>query len=231
VDADTHFGDVTTMLNMSRGEPITQVIDIAEDLDRTSLVEHTMEHSSGLRVLPGPAVPEEWDHISLENLGRVLGLLAEAFDFVVIDTPDVFDAVVRECVFSSTIDLLVTSLDLSSIADTRAAFQVLHRWGFPEERIRLVVNPIRKIDGLGPADVQTALNRPVFWTVPFEKRVPQFAQLGESLVLGAPNTPFARNMKNLAEIISGSKQPASARAGTAGMRRLFGWLPMSATSG
>jgi pilus assembly protein CpaE len=231
VDADTHFGDVVTMLNMSRGEPITQVIGIADQLDRTTLIEHTMEHPSGLRVLPGPAVPDEWDAISLDNLSRVLALLSEAFDFVVIDTPDVFDAVVRECIFSATLDLLVTSLDMSSIADTRAAFQVLHRWGFPEERVRLVVNPIRRVSGLSTADVQTALNRQVFWTVPFESRVPHMAQLGESAILKAPRLPFSRSMINLAEVISGSKRLSPDGKAAGGPRRLFGWLPMPATSG
>jgi pilus assembly protein CpaE len=230
VDADTHFGDVATMLNMPRGEPITQVIGIADELDRGSLIEHSMEHPSGMRVLPGPVAPDEWDTITLEKLGRVLGLLAEAFDFVVIDTPDVFDAVVRECISSSTLNLLITSLDMSSIADTRAAYQILHRWGFPDERVRLVVNPTRKTSGLHSADVQTALGRPVFWTVPFESRVPQMAQLGESAVVKAPKLAFSRNMSSLAEVISGSKH-LSPSGKVAGPRRLFGLLPIPATSG
>lgn len=231
VDADTHFGDVATMLNLPRTEPVTEVIGIADQLDRASLVEHMVEHPSGVRVLPGPAVPEDWDNVSLDNLERVLGLLGEAFDFVVIDTPDVMDAVVKQCVFGSTVSLLVTSLDLSSIADTRAALHTFQRWESPAEKVRLVVNPIRKKNGIRPADVQQSLNWPLFWALPYETRVPQAAQLGESIIVAAPKSRFSRHMIDLALVISGKKNPKVGTVRVSAVRRIFGWLPTPVTSG
>lgn len=231
VDADTHFGDVATMLNVPREDPVTRVLQSVEQLDRGSVVERATEHSSGVHVLPGPVMPEEWETIAIERVEHLVNLLSEAFDFVVIDTPDVFDPVVQQCVMNSTLTLLVTSMDMSSLADTRAALRTLQRWDCPPEKVRLTVNPTRQKNGLRYSDVQQAVNWPVFWVIPFEKKVPDAAQLGESLIQTAPKSTFSRNLYDLAGVISGNVTMTTNGHRAGAVRRLFGWLPVTATSG
>jgi pilus assembly protein CpaE len=224
VDADTHFGDVATMLNLPIRRPITQVLGTIAQLDRAAIVEQLVEHSSGVWVLPSPPDPDEWHRIVPEDMGRLIGLLAEAFDFVVIDTPDVFDPVVEQCVLNSTLTLLVTSVDMSSIADTKIALRTLQRWKCPPEKVRVTVNFIRTPDGIGVPDVQDALNWPVFWRVPYDKRVPDAAQLGTSLVLTMPKAQFSYTFRDLARAISGNSKEETSSV----LRRVLGRLPLKA---
>lgn len=226
VDADTHFGDVATLLNLPADPSVTRTLAMLRQLDRHSVIEQTVLHSSGLRVLPGPSDPEAWDAIDPDDVEPFVALLAEAFDFVVIDTPDVFDRVVQQCVLSATLTLLVTSLDMSSISDTKVGLRILQRWGCPPEKVRLAINYTRPRNGVTEADVEQALNWPVFWTVPYDKRVPHGFQLGESLVLTAPKAPFSRTFQSLAGAVSGTNTIKGDRPG--GARRLFGWLPARA---
>lgn len=234
VDADTHFGDIATMLNLPTDFPVTRTLTMSGKLDRASVTDLTVEHSSGIRVLPTPADPEEWTKVSPEDVERGLGLLAEAFDFVVIDTPDVFDPVVEQCVIGSTLSLLVSNLDMSSISDCKQALKIFRRWNCPPEKVRLTVNFTRQPDGLTESDVEQALNWPIFWSVPYDRRVPAAAQLGESLVLTQPKAGFSRNFHDLARAISGSGKSApngatavkTARAG--GVRRLLNWRAATA---
>src|SRR5262245_8633791 len=177
MDADTHFGDVATMLNVSAEPPITESIRMAGQLDRESVMGRTVMHAGGVRVLPGPSEPDEWRGISPEAMGRFIGVLADAFDFVGVDTPDVFDPLVEQCIRASTLNLLISSVDMSSISDTKAALRILRRWDCPPEKVRLTINHIRGRDRLRQSDVEQGLSWPVFWSVPYDKRVPSAAQL------------------------------------------------------
>ena len=223
VDADTHFGDVATMLNLPVEHPVTRSISMVQQLDRASIVERTVAHPSGVRVLPSPSEPEEWRNVRPDDVERFITLLAEAFDFVVIDTPDVFDPVVEQCVLGATLTLLVTSLDMSSISDSKSALRILRRWDCPPEKVRLTVNFTRQRDGLSESDVEQALNWPVFWSVPYDRRVPNAAQLGESLVMNEPKAAFTKTINGLAGAISGTNGASS--EGQRNGRRLFGLLP------
>lgn len=225
MDADTHFGDVATMLNLPAEHPVTRSISMNGRLDRASVMEYTVAHASGLRVLPSPSEPDEWRAITPEDVERFIGLLAEAFDFVVIDTPDVFDPVVEQCVLSATLTLLITNLDMSSISDSKIALRILRRWDCPPEKVRLTVNYTRPADGLRETDVEQALNWPVFWSVPFDRRVPNAAQLGESLVVTEPKAAFSRTFSQLAAAISGAKAGGADRP--SGARRLLRWRPIT----
>jgi pilus assembly protein CpaE len=227
MDADTHFGDVATMLNLPAEPPVTRSIGMVGQLDRASVVERTVAHASGVRVLPSPSEPEEWQRITPEQVERFIGLLAEAFDFVVIDTPDVFDPVVEQCVLNATLTLLVTNLDLSSISDSRSALRILRRWECPPEKVRLTVNFTRQRDGLRESDVEQALNWPVFWSVPYDRRVPNAAQLGDSLLLTEPKAAFSQTFANLASAISGAAPVNGGRV--SGVRRLLGWRTVTAS--
>jgi pilus assembly protein CpaE len=226
LDADTHFGDVATMLNLPIEHPVTRTIGQINQLDRATVVERTVQHPSGLRVLPSPSEPDEWRMVRPDDMERFITLLAEAFDFVVIDTPDVFDPIVEQCVLGATLTLLVTSLDMSSISDSKSALRILRRWDCPPEKVRLTVNFTRQRDGLRETDVEQALNWPVFWSVPYDRRVPNAAQLGDSLVLSEPKAQFSRTFTSLAGAISGVNGVNGDRSG--GARRLFGWLPVAA---
>jgi pilus assembly protein CpaE len=241
VDADTHFGDVATMLNLPAEPPVTRSIAMVDQLDRGSIVDQTVAHPSGIHVLPCPTEPGDWHAVTSEQVEHFVGLLAEAFDFVVIDTPDVFDGIVEQCVRSATVNLLVTTLDMSSISDTKVALRILQRWDCPPEKVRLTINYIRPPDGLRPSDVEQALTWPVFWTIPYDKRVPVAAQLGDSLLDSQPGAPFAVAMSKLAGAISGAgnghgsdddligglRNRFGANGNHAeGKRKLFGWLPM-----
>jgi len=231
LDADTHFGDVAMMLNLPADPPVTRSIGRVDTLDRETVVDQTVLHPSGIRILPGPAEPDGWEEVAPEQLERFIHLLAEAFDFVIIDTPDRFDHVVQQCVQSATLTMLVSSLDISSIADTKVALRLMHRWDYPPEKVRLTVNRTRKGGGITEKHVTQALNWPIFCSVPYDKYVPEMHQLGQSPVLSAPKSQFARTFRELAGAVSGSGTSTIRADQQVRKRRFFGLLPAPEVAG
>jgi pilus assembly protein CpaE len=204
VDADTHFGDVRLMLNVLGGPSVVESIEMAAELDRTTILERSVEHPSGVRIFAGPPDPEDWQRVAPEDMRRFLGVLAGSFDFVVADTPDIFDRIVEQTVLSATLVLLVTSLDLSSIADTIAGLRILRRWDCPAEKVRVITNHIRRHAEVQDDKAERTLNWPVFFRVPYAKEVPEAGQLGESLLVRSPKAPFSRALGDLAGRVSGA---------------------------
>ena len=93
----------------------------ARRVDRHTIQEFLTKHESSVEVLAGSDVEESWTKCSREDLQRIIDLLAQNYDFVVIDTAGSFGRLVRACIESSTLTLIITSGEVSSIRNTATA--------------------------------------------------------------------------------------------------------------
>src|SRR5439155_7041024 len=126
---------------------------------------------------------EAWERCCLADLKRVIDLFAQVYDFGVIDTSGGFGSFLRACVESSTLTLVVTSDDVSSVRDTATAVRRLAKWGIQPERIRFVLNEESAHKGVKARDLAEAIGRPISWIVPYDPAVLESVQAGEPLVL------------------------------------------------
>jgi MinD-like ATPase involved in chromosome partitioning or flagellar assembly len=53
-------------------------------------------------------------------------------------------------------------------------------------------------DGVRPSVVQDALQRDVFWNIPYDKKVRQGTHLGQPIVITAPQSIAAKSLTDLA---------------------------------
>lgn len=203
VDADTHFGDVATMLDLGPGETLADLLVLLDKLDREKVRECLTAHSSGISVLAGP----EYEALSdrdPERIVQAIDLLAKAYDYVVIDTGELSAGVVRACLESSTLVLLVTSGEVSSIRDTASALRRITEWNVDDDRVRVLFNRSSRVDGFRIEDLQEAIKHDVFWQVPFDRRMPMSVQLGQPVMLEG-KSDAARNLAVLARRIAGTR--------------------------
>src|SRR5581483_4839110 len=85
MDCDLQFGDVGVFLNLQSPRNLVDLVHAVDDLDM-DLVENVMvTHESGLRVLLGPARPEDAEEIQSAKVAQLVEKLRSAFDFIVID--------------------------------------------------------------------------------------------------------------------------------------------------
>ncbi len=207
LDADTHFGDVATMFDLSPSVTVADLTQNCGSLDRGNVRRFVTTHEpSGVDVLAASEDDEQaWDRCSLEDLKRMIDLFAQVYDFVLIDTSGGFGSFVRVCVESSTLTLVVTSDDVSSVRDTAAAVRRLERWGVQPERVRFVLNEEGSRKGVDARDLAEAIGRPISWIVPFDPAVQESVQAGEPLVLRSRRSGGARVIRSLATLIGGAQ--------------------------
>jgi pilus assembly protein CpaE len=206
LDADTQFGDVATMLDLSPAKTSGDMLQALERVDRETFREYMTTDTTGLDVLAAHTDGDAWGSATREQLSKVVELLASVYEFVVIDTAGSFDAFVRACVEASTLTLVVTSGEVSSVRDTAAAMRRLDSWGLDRDRIRLVLNRQRKGPGIQAPEVAKAVGRDVFWDIPFDGAVPNSVQLGRPVTSFLAGSPLAKSMTLLARKIAGTNR-------------------------
>jgi len=212
LDIDTRFGDVALVLDLQPEKNIGDAVRHIDEIDRFNVRQYLTQHHSGIYVLPAPTRPSEWRQVQPGHVERLIKLLAETHDFVVLDTPGFFTELVGVALDLSDLVLLVTTLDVSSIKDCAMAVDMLSGADFPMERVKLVINHQSTVHRVDPKQVSEVTGCGVFWTVPFDKAIAKGGQLGSPLVMSKPNSKGARSMIDLALSISGGKRE----------RKLFG---------
>jgi pilus assembly protein CpaE len=225
LDADTHFGDVATMLDLKADAARPNFLPVLNELDRWKVGDYLSPGPGGLSVLAPPDDDDVlWEDFGPQSVTKSIDLLSLTNDFVIVDTSGSFDAYARAAIEASTLVLMVTTGEVSSVRDTKSAFRRLERWSVPREKVKLVLNRGARSDGIRVKDVEESLGQPVFWELPRDPSIPRAIQLGEPVVIGRPNSSAAQSILALARAIGGTlPAPAEDGAGGALLSQLRLW--------
>jgi pilus assembly protein CpaE len=228
VDLDNGFGDVAGMLDL---RPERTISDLARDVDRIEhddLKKYLIRHEpSGLDVLAGPSVLE-WRKVSVDDVRRTIDLLAMHYDNIVLDTSGVLNELSEMAVEVATMVLWVTTTEFASVKDTIEALRALKSLSYPQDRIRIVMNGISPDDSVRPTALQDALQREVFWNIPYDRKLRQGTHLGQPIVVSQGQSITARSFRDLATVISGGRLGGSNRKILGGMKWRPGTQPVPA---
>jgi pilus assembly protein CpaE len=203
VDIDAQFGDVAVMLDMPVERSIADLVRNEEQFSRPVVLDYLQRHSAGIDVLAAGSEPDDWRALQPEHVGQIIGALSETHEYALIDTPGTMNELVAAALNEAAAVLLVTSLEISSVKDTKVALKILEAWGYPLERVRLVVNDCNRSAAVSPEDAAEAAGLPLTTVIPYDSAVGPSVQSGEPLVGSHPHARFARSIFDLASTISG----------------------------
>jgi pilus assembly protein CpaE len=205
VDMDTRFGDVAIMMDVAVEQSIADVARHLDDMDRDKIRDYLVQHHGGAFVLPAPLHPSEWRNLTPQHIERVIELLAQSHDYVIIDTPGTFNEIIAATLEQASLILLVTSMDIASIKDTALALEMLRAASVSEDKVKLTINHCTSANSLREDDVQRVLEYEVFWRIPHDLAVSSSTQLGQPIVLTRPYARVARSITDLAYALSGNR--------------------------
>lgn len=210
VDADDTFGDAAEGLGVPQSPSITDALRAGESVPINTFLG---EHASGLSVLAAPTNPLDWRSIDVDAIRALLGKLASQFDVVIVDTGSTLSDVTIAALQHAAQVLWVTTPEYASVHDSLQAMSVIRGLGLPDDRIRLVLNVASGDSDVRPSSVEQALGAPIFWSVPYDRRLRRAAQIGQPVVDAQPNSPAAASLRDLADLLTGAiKSPAAKRA-------------------
>ena len=204
VDMDTRFGDVAIMMDVAVEQSIADLARRVGEMDRDTVRDYLVRHHSGVMILPAPLHPTEWRNVTPQQITKIINLLAESHDYVIVDTPGTFNEIVAATLESAGLILLVTSMDIASIKDTALALEMLQSADVSEDKVKLMINHSTAANTLREEDVERVLEYRVFWRIPHDLNVATSTQLGQPVVITKPYARVSRSITDLAAALSGT---------------------------
>jgi pilus assembly protein CpaE len=215
VDADLQFGDVAVMMRLVTPHTLVDAVSAQGRLDAQFLQSILVRHeASGLLVLPAPLEPSFAERVSAADITRIIEILRSFCEYVVVDTPAVFNDVVIALLEHSDDIVVVAGLDIPNIKNTKLGLQTLRLLEIGEEKLTLLVNRADAKVQLDVAEVERTLGLRAGCLVPSDIAVPQSVNKGVPVVLDAPRSEVARAFEGLAErFASGAASVAPVKKG------------------
>ena len=206
LDLDLQFGDVAIFLNLYPKHTIAELIQEGDSFDLDLLENYLTPHDSGLKVLAAPGRPEYAELITAAHAEEIINVLKAEYDYIIVDTPPLFNDINLAVLDMCTQVLLVLGMDLATIKNTKLSLEVLtilnHR-----DKIKLILNRASDDIGITIAQAEETLDFDVMAKVPSEGRVvvPALNE-GIPFVVSNPTSKASMAVQKLADIIMQGKK-------------------------
>jgi pilus assembly protein CpaE len=211
VDGDAQFGDIGMMLALDVGPSVADLARDEAEITRESIEPYLVRHASGIHALIAASEPDDWRALRSEHVSSIAEALSQSHEWVVLDTPGTMNGVVAASLNEAAMVLLMSSLDVSSIKDTKTALRILESWALSPERIRLIINDNTRAAAVTPEDVERATGMETTLMLMHDAQVGLSVQTGIPIVLANPRSRYARDVVGLAECVAGVAEGRPAR--------------------
>ncbi len=198
VDLDLMSGNLGLMAGISWKHSIKDIVDDINNIDKEMLDGYCTEHPSGVKVLSAPVQPDFSGFIQPEHIQKILTLLSQIFNYVIVDGPTYLHDTVIPALEESSDIVAVTTLDLPSIQNMRQCLDLLGRLSM-RSKVRVIVNRVGYMGGFKIKDVEDELGLEVQCVIPDQEKVAlDAANLGKPIYLAARSSQIAKRIDELA---------------------------------
>lgn len=206
VDLNLQFGNAALYLNVKQKYSI---IDVWKNLGYIDVnVFKAMLHKSatGVYCLSGPSRVEEAETIKAEHIDELLALLKRIFTYIIIDTGSSLDEVTLKALDASDFVLVISSLDVPTIYNTKRYLDVCRRIGYDRRKVRLIVNRYSGLDDLDGDEIEKLFAYPVFWRLPNQDIKSITASVNEGVPISEmkPQAKLSQNLLKMIRSFNGS---------------------------
>jgi pilus assembly protein CpaE len=199
VDLDLAFGDVAIALQLFPAHTIADAGPLGENLDFGALQTLLTPHSPGLTTLVAPVEPGSGESIPAGMVSRILEVLRDHFDYVIVDTPPAFDDHVLSAFDLSDLVALIATLDIPALKNLKLTLETMDLLNYPRERWRIVLNRADSKVGLAIGEVEKSLRTQIAAQIPSSRDVPAAINRGVPIVLDDSRHPVSLAIKNFSE--------------------------------
>ena len=203
VDSDAQFGDIASMLGLDAERSVADLARLGAEHTAYEIDAHLLRHRSGVDVLPAAGDPDDWRAVRAENVTAIMRVLAESYEFVVVDTPGTMSESMAAAVQEASLVLLVTNRDVASVKDSVTALRLFDHWSIPRERVRLVVNDNADTGFVPSSEIAAATGMEIAAEFSYQPSVLRSVREPDPILDADPKGGFARSALQLAERLSG----------------------------
>jgi pilus assembly protein CpaE len=205
IDMNLLFGEIPTFLNINAAFNWGEVARNITRLDSTYLMSILSKHPSGLFILPSPTGLDGVNIATPEIIEKLLALMRNVFDFIIIDGGQSLDSISLKILEMSDNVLLAAILSLPCLTNIKRLLWTFQKLGYPpEENIKIVISRYHNKSLISVKDAEQSIKKKIFWTVPNDYPATMAAiNQGKSLLSVAHGAEITKNLGELAAALLG----------------------------
>lgn len=203
VDMNLLFGEMPLFLDIKPTYHWSEIVKSISRLDATFLMSILSKHSSGVYLLPSAGQLEGDAVANPEIIERLLHVMQNVFDFVVIDGGQHLDDISLKIFEMSDTVLVISVLSLPSLANVNRLLKSLYGLGYPVDKSKVVINRYLKNPEISLKDAEGSINKRIFRAIPNDYRTTMRAiNQGKPLFEAAPRKPVTKGIRELADALT-----------------------------
>ena len=223
VDLNLQAGDAASFFGVVPKYSLSDFVQNRARLDDSLMTSLVTLHSTNLAILPAPIEAHEAEDIKPEDISEILHLLSQRYERIVLDLPHTFDPVTVAALDVADDILLLLTLDIPGIRNTKRALKVFDRLGYPREKVHAVVNRWTKNIEVELKKVETHLGEQLIGFVPNDYgKVMDSINLGRPLVQSDPGSKITTEVRRIATLINQGEYTAALNPVKKSLRGRFG---------
>jgi pilus assembly protein CpaE len=211
IDLNLQFGDALAFVHDAR--PPSTLADVARGiarLDAAFLAASAVKVTPNLSVIAAPDDHIQALEITPAQVDAVLALAVLHYDFVVVDVGRPIDNLGIKALDRADLIYPVMQAGLSSIRNAKKMLTIFKSLDYGPDKIEMIVNRFDRKGAIGVAEIERALGKFTFHTVPNSyKQVTAAVDHGEPLKTSARDNPVLRDLAGLADALD--PRPPAAR--------------------
>lgn len=201
VDLVLGGGDIEVALDIKPKRNLADLIDEVVHQDPVIVDNFLTTHMTGTKVLSAPT-HDDIELVTPEAVEQVLGLLAERYAYVIVDTPAKLDSITQAALQASNQILLLVTPELISIRHARAGLDMLTDLGLIENTA-VVLNRSGMEGGIKTAEIERVLQCRFLACLPSDEKASVTSlNKGLPILTTQPSSKLAQSIKVLGSDLS-----------------------------
>ena len=214
VDGSLQFSDLRGLLRVPAVAP--SIVNLPTDrIKESDLADVAWRDPSGIDILLAPPRVEMAEMVTSRDIEKVLSLLRQLYDFVVIDTRAGLGDDVLVYLDVSDLILQVLTYDAMAIRSLAMAGEAFAAIGYPPSKLATVLNRSDALGGFDKGDVEQALGRKIDFELVSDGRLVLAANNeGVPFVTSSPEAPISQGIQRISQSLAAhqrERSPALAR--------------------
>ena len=211
IDCSLQFGDIAIMLNEKVNRNIFFIVERDEEISYLTIEKNLTAHPSGLKLLLAPSEPAYAEAVKPIHIKQILDQVAPMYQYIIIDTAPHIGEIELGIFDRTDILLLVATLEISSLKNTKLCLKTLSDINFDTSKIKLLLNKETANVGIDRQGIEEGLKIPMFASVPMDSETSQLSlNQGEPFVVKFPHSTLTKAIEDLVQKFTGDDKKVKA---------------------
>lgn len=148
LDLDFQYGATATYLDLPRREAVFEILSDTSAADSDAFLQSMTTFNDRLHVFTAPPDMLPLDIVTPDDIGRLIDMAQQNFDFVVVDMPSTIVSWTESVLQRAHVYFALMELDLRSAQNVLRLVRALKAEALPHDKLRYVLNRAPKFTDL-----------------------------------------------------------------------------------